>query len=430
MLFASANDDTIRRMLLRNQSVGRACPQRAESDVFHARGSARQDGLALPCSWGESMVIRPKSLPTNPPFHLSKEGRWLTALQRELPSWEGCGVGSWIVLLCALLTFPSSAADPPSLAGQPVSSATNASPGREPFPEGRFHLERGDVLAFLGGADVAAAQFTGHLEALLAVKYRGLGVSFRNFGWEGDTVFAQPRDVGFPPLKAHLQRAGVSVIVLQYGRTEALSGRDALSRFAEAYGKLLDGCANQTPRLVLATPPPFEKAGEPLPDLSSRNADLAAFANTIRELARQRGLPLVDLFAELGGASHREPRLTDNGLQLTPRGQALVARAFARQLGFGDVAEAAGEPDATGAWPNATFERLRRVVMEKNRLWFNYWRPQNWAFLGGDRVQVPSSRDHRNPAIRWFPAEMEKFVPLIEKAEHRIKALAQTIDWK
>src|ERR1700741_338243 len=56
------------------------------------------------------------------------------------------------------------------------------SPGK-PFPEGRFALERGDVVAFVGGSDVAAAQHTGHLETLLTAKYRGLDVHFRNFGW-------------------------------------------------------------------------------------------------------------------------------------------------------------------------------------------------------------------------------------------------------
>jgi len=41
-----------------NQTVGRACPQRAESDVAEARRAARRDGLALPGSRGECMATR------------------------------------------------------------------------------------------------------------------------------------------------------------------------------------------------------------------------------------------------------------------------------------------------------------------------------------------------------------------------------------
>src|SRR5438093_7069186 len=182
----------------------------------------------------------------------------------------------------------------PILALAAVRTASVAAPAQG-LPWGRFSLEKGDVVAFLGGADVAGAQQTGQLEALLAVQYRGLDAHFRNFGWEGDTGFAQPRDVGFPPLLELLRRARVSVIVLQFGRAEALAGRSSLPAFLGAYRKLLDECARQTPRLALVTPPPFENGGGLLPDLSSRNGDLDAYASGVRELARNRGLPLVDL---------------------------------------------------------------------------------------------------------------------------------------
>src|SRR5215207_1005800 len=78
---------------------------------------------------------------------------------------------------------------------------------------GAIELQTNDVVALVGGSDVAAAQFTGHLETLLAAKYPG--THFRNFGWEGDTVFAQRRDVGFPPLGEHFKRAGVTIAFLE-----------------------------------------------------------------------------------------------------------------------------------------------------------------------------------------------------------------------
>ena len=105
-----------------------------------------------------------------------------------------------------------------------------------------------------------------------------------------------------------------------------------------------------------------------------------------------------------------------------------MASAFARQLGFVELAERAGEADENGVWPNAAFERLRLAVVAKNRLWFDYWRPQNWAFLGGDRISQPSSRDYRNPNIRWFPSEMEKFLPLIEAREREIAELVDKLE--
>lgn len=285
-----------------------------------------------------------------------------------------------------------------------------------------FALRANDVVAFVGGSDVAAAQFTGHLEALLAVKFPG--ARFRNFGWEGDTVFARPREIGFPPLTEHLKRAGTTVVILQFGRTEVLGNKHSVQSFAVAYEKLLDECAQQTPRLVLVTPPPFERSSEPLPDLSAFNTNLAGQSEGIRALAKKRGLPIVDLFHEFRATTHEQPRLTDNGLQISPSGHALIASAFLRQMGFGELAARTGDVSVTGAWANPQFENLRAVVVKKNRLWFDYSRPQNWAFLGGDRTTQMSSRDHRDPKVRWFPTEMEKFVPLIAEQEREMETMA------
>src|SRR5688572_8519125 len=159
-----------------------------------------------------------------------------------------------------------------------------------------FTLLTNDVVAFVGGSDVAAAQFSGHLESLLAVKFPK--ARYRNFGWEGDTVFAQPRDVGFPALTNHLQRAGVTVIFLQYGRAEALDAKHAPTNFEAAYETLLAQCWQYTRRVVLVTPPPLENAAEPLPDLTHRNGTLAQYAQSIRSLALRRKLHVVDLFSE------------------------------------------------------------------------------------------------------------------------------------
>ena len=288
-----------------------------------------------------------------------------------------------------------------------------------------FALRSNDVVAFIGGSDVAAAQFTGHVETLLTVKFPG--TRFRNFGWEGDTVFAQPRDVGFPSLTNHLRRAGVTVLFLEYGRAEALDGKRTTAEFSAAYGKLISELSNVSPRIILIVPPPFETANSPLPDLSSRNVSLAAHLGVVRKLGLPPRAVGVDFWSEFGGVAHREPRLTDNGLQFTPQGHAYIAAAFARRLGFGELAADAGTVNEHGEWSNLQFERLRQIVIEKNKLWFNYWRPQNWAFLGGDRTTQPSSRDHRDPKVRWFPAEMEKYVPLIAAKETEMETVASGI---
>lgn len=240
-------------------------------------------------------------------------------------------------------------------------------------------------------------------------------VHFRNLGWEGDTVYSRPRDFGFPALDQVLRRAGATVIVIQFGRSEALEGTNRLSQFVAAYDKLVNICTTATSRVVLVTPPPFESGAENMPDLSQKNPDLAIFCKTIRALADARKLLLVDLFAELQNSAP----LTKNGLHLTTVGHARLANAFLQQLGFTEGFEVSSE----GSWADPKLEQVRQLVIAKNKLYFDYWRPQNWAFLGGDRITQPSSHDHTNPKVRWFPAEMEKFVPLIEAKEKEIQAV-------
>ena len=280
-------------------------------------------------------------------------------------------------------------------------------------------LEDGDIIGFIGGTDVASAQYSGHLETLLLVQNSSLNLRIRNFGWEGDTVFEQPRDFGFPSLKLHLRNAGVTIAFLQFGRGEALNGQTNFTEFKKVYNALISQCLEQVPRIVLITPPPFEPGKSVARDLAKKNELIHNYASVIREIASKRELPLVDLLKQLGPSPSE---LTVDGVQLSPTGEAMIASAFLRQLYPANI-KGELKVDRFGEWSNQDIEELRQVVIAKNKLWFNFWRPQNWAFLGGDRVSQPSSHDHRNPEIRWFPREMEKYPELIKAKEREIESL-------
>lgn len=292
----------------------------------------------------------------------------------------------------------------------------------------KFALTKGDVVAFVGGADVVTMGQTGHLESLLVAAYPDLNLRFRNFGWEADTVFEQPRDFGFPPMKEHLKRAGSTVVFFQFGRMESLSGTNVIPRFKAAYRKLITEVAPTNSRVALVIPPRFvapPPRGSPGATIS--NSNLVYFVQSIRDLANEQGFGLIDLSSVSRDGDGGSSGLTYDGLQLSGEGHSRVAAIFAQQLGATEAANKAGVANRRGEWSDPAFEALRKAVVEKNRLWFDYWRPQNWAFLGGDRTTQPSSRDHRDPKVRWFPAEMEKFVGLIEMKEKEIAGLAKEL---
>jgi hypothetical protein len=307
----------------------------------------------------------------------------------------------------------------------------------EPF------LKPHDVIAFVGGEDMVAMSEYGYLELLLVRALPEYQLRFRSLAWEGDTVFEQRRDLNFPPLEEQLDKIGATVVIAQFGQMESLAGRDKLPEFIAAYEKLVErlGQAGKR-RVVIVGPTP----SEPAPSLGSavlraiaprdgtQIGDWEAGCKEVAEATSSRFVSarfilhwgLVSEVGEQAGHPWTSPVPADtrDGLHLSDAGQ----RSFARAIG-GPLDERAQETVrslgvGSKLVESAAFLPILTAIRAKNRLWFHYWRPQNWAFLNGDRINQPSSRDHLDPSKRWFPAEIEEFVPLIEAKEKEIDALA------
>src|SRR5262245_15260090 len=276
-----------------------------------------------------------------------------------------------------------------------------------------------DVMVFCGGEDVVAMQHNGYLETLLTLNWADKEVRFRNLGWEGDTVYEQPRQLNFGSWSNQFQRAGTTVIFIQFGQSESLKGQSALPEFVQACRKLLDEFAARTSQIVLLSPTPFDR-GSGLPsDWSARNDELKYYVDALRTIAQERRCLFVDLFTPLRKAVSSKQPLTRYGLHLNAQGHWLAAQEIVRQLGLQTLSAVKLEATNETLSP-LRFEQLRQAIVQKNQFWFDYWRPMNWAFLHGDRTEQPSSRNHRDPKIRWFPEELEKFQTLIRKKEQEI----------
>ena len=277
---------------------------------------------------------------------------------------------------------------------------------------GKFELLPNDVVVFAGGENSRVGQELGYLESLLALHASGKRVKFRSMAWEGDTVYEQPRPLNFGTWTDHLRRTGASVVVLQFGQVEALEGKSGVERFAAAYDALVAQFAATTRRIVLVSPAPFARG------LTARNDDLKLYVEAIRKLAAKRECLFVDL-STLAGEG-----LTRNGLHLTTEGQWAAARETARQLEIPGLSDL-DSPDATGAFRRESLEKIRGTIRAKNALWNDSWRPANWAFLAGDRMEQPSSRDHVDRRIRWFPVEVQQLPAMVLREEVKIDALLQ-----
>jgi hypothetical protein len=298
--------------------------------------------------------------------------------------------------------------------------------GAEPF------FKKGDVIALVGGEDMVVASEYGFLELLLVRALPDYRLRFRNLAWEGDTVFEQRRDLNFPTWEEQLDQIGATVVIAQFGQMESFAGKEKLPEFIAAYEKLIERFTGSGKRrVVVASPSRFDDSYQSLlpsanrlynPDpemMRARQKVLEDYVEATRRFAQTKQCTFVDLTFSgiVDGCIHRD------GVHLLEYAHANAADNFCASLSKGlDVAVKKLPPEIFQPdYP------IRQLIIAKNRLWFDYWRPQNWAFLAGDRTAQPSSRDHLDPSKRWFPPEREAFLPLIEAKEKEIDALAQSL---
>lgn len=294
-------------------------------------------------------------------------------------------------------------------------------PVTAPFPGGEFTLGENETVVFAGGTNFVREAKSGDLEALLTRRFAKQRPGFRSMAVDADTVYLQERELNFGTWRQQLEAVGATVVIAQFGQMEALDGVARLPEFVAAYHRLLDEFSARTVRLVLVSPMPFQKPASPnIPDLTGRNADVNAYAEAVRGIARQRGLVFADLTKLQATAGFEPPArdnhhpadhsgaLTSNGIHLTPYGTLNVGLQIHDALG--------------GGKPSPTPPELLASIVAKNRLWSQCWRPANWNFAYGDRVsQRFAAAAGGQPDLKGAFAQ---YRPLLAEAEARIAAIA------
>jgi putative heme-binding domain-containing protein len=333
-------------------------------------------------------------------------------------------IGRNLIVLLALAAWcwPTLAADDPT---QPVAKAPDQQANPDPrvrfadpppplpragFDAGQFLVRTGEVIVFTGPTNAVLAQQEGSLEMLLALGAANQKPRFRHMGWEGDTVYDQGRVMNFGNWTDQFAAVGASTIFTWFGQIETLDDEHSDEDFAVAYDRLLAEFEKTTPRLVVVTPPPFEKpVGRWVTDNTPHNERLKRLVEISARVAAQHKAIFVDIFAPLVAEGPGARGLMNDGMHLTPAGQQVAAKLITKVLG-----KAIDSTD--------DHEALRHEIVRKNRLWFDCWRTMNWAFPYGDRTSAQFSKPSGNyPSL---DKELEKYKSILRAADARIVALA------
>jgi lysophospholipase L1-like esterase len=330
-------------------------------------------------------------------------------------------------------------------------------------PAKPFELVDGDRVVFVGNTFFERDLKYNYLETALTARWPGRNVTFRNLGWDGDTVwgdaraeFGSPAD-GFNSLSKHVADLKPTVIFVAYGMSESFGGAGRLEPFTQQLDKMLDMLSRTQARIILLSPIRHEDLGRPLPDPAGHNQDLRLYVDAIAKVAGRRSYDFVNLF-DLAGT--KEQPLTQNGIHLNDRGYRAATWAIERALGLEPsprelqsigksslestlpleprIVKLAGLPKgrhtlkidgvavcthAAEEWaqgvPLATgpefeqLEKLRALIAEKNQHYFHYWRPQNDTYIFGFRRK---EQGH-------LTAEFPKYPPILNEKDAEIAKL-------
>jgi lysophospholipase L1-like esterase len=286
-----------------------------------------------------------------------------------------------------------------------LTSAATVAPAREK----PFQLPDAPRVAFIGNTFVERDAEHGYLETRLILAFPEKDVVFRNLGWSGDTVrgearagFGQPVD-GFNHLARHVAELKPNVIFLNYGANESWAGAAGLAAFDADLAKLLDALTKSGGvRVAIFSIMAQENLGAPLPNPDAHNKDVRLYNDALAKAAASRGLTFVDLYdVPLAYAKSNPGRhFTGNAIHPTPAGFAFAGEQIARRLGL---------PERS--WDDRA-EKVRRLTVEKNRLYFHRWRPENETYIFGFR-----KKEQGRNAV-----EIPQFDPLVAAKEAEINA--------
>jgi azurin len=250
-------------------------------------------------------------------------------------------------------------------------------------------LAKGDHVVFIGNTLFdRGAQFP-HFEAMLLKGHADKQLVVRTLAWSADEVDLMPRPTNFGTLNQHLHAQKADVIFAAFGFNESFGGLEKLPDFKLRLTALVQELKTHAyngkaaPRVVLVSPIANENVKD-VPAADMNNARLAAYTKAMDEVATEQKVGFANVFEPMLPSMKG---LTFNGVHLEDKGYAVFGEALYR---------AAFEVSA----PETTPE-LRAAIADKNRQFFQRYRPLNGFYYTGDRNKDYGYLDFL-PAMRSF----------------------------
>ncbi|MGO9923151.1 MAG: PVC-type heme-binding CxxCH protein [Isosphaeraceae bacterium] len=288
---------------------------------------------------------------------------------------------------------------------------------------GAVEIKPGDHISIIGNTLADRMQHDGWLETDLQGRFPGHNLVIRNLGFSGDELNFRLRSADFGTPDQWLARTKTDVVFAFFGYNESFAGEEGLEGFQKDFAGFIKHTLAQkyngksAPRLVVFSPIAMEPPrGRDLPDARATNQRLELYTRAMAAAARAGGVFFVDLFTPTRALYEEaaEP-LTINGVHLNESGNRRLAEVIIQRLAPGSTTK-----------NDASLDKLRQAVLDKNFHWFNRYRTVDGYSIFGGRADLRFTDGQTNRVVAQ--REMEVLDVMTANRDQRIWAVAQGKD--
>src|SRR5690625_2138804 len=275
-----------------------------------------------------------------------------------------------------------------------------------------FNPQQNCNIVFIGNSFADRLRDYNYFETLLYKNFPERNLTIRNLGWSADEVGLRPRPLNYEDLDAQLSRQKSDIIFAFFGMNEAFKGPDSLENFKRQLKDFLQNMKGREyngeapPEVILVSPIAQEEKGQGFPDPSEQNNNLQLYTKAMQTVDGELQISFINLYEPSKRLMGQESEpLTTNGIHLNEAGYEKMSEHMARALGLSE-----------SSWNETPYTKdLKKVIAQKNQLFFYLNRPVNGEYSYGSRNDWPG-------AAPPFPAEFEELGGMVQQMDSTIWA--------